>query len=82
VFDAQRRVERRLAAAAGIEAPAEKPDTPVQFSLGDVRLVFAGTGLPPEAVMSALGSALQGGPANGAFMSFWLGYELGAGDGS
>jgi hypothetical protein len=66
---------------AGVEAPAEQPDEVIQVSIAaeDFPLVFAGTGLNPDAVFSALGSALAAGPVNAAFMSFWLGYELGAG---
>src|SRR4051812_921656 len=72
VFDAQGGGEWRLAGAAGVEAPAEQPGEPVQITLGDPRLVFAGTGLHPEAVLSALASGMRAGPVNGAFMSFWL----------
>jgi hypothetical protein len=79
VYEAQRRVERRLAAAGNVPEPTE--DKPVTMNLTPEAwtLAFAGTGLDPDSVTLALSAALsQMAPHGAVGASFWLGYELGA----
>jgi hypothetical protein len=79
VFEAQRRVERRLAAAGNVPEPTAEEPVTMNLTPEAWKLAFAGTGLDPDAVSLALAAALTQMKPHGAVgASFWLGYELGA----
>ena len=82
VYEAQRAVERRMAAAAGVTAPSSHEEEAVEIASPDLRAaqaMFAGTGIPALDTLRVIHYALdQLGVNAGSLAVFWLGYELGA----
>ena len=82
VYEAQRAVERRLAAAAGVVAPKDHSEAPAvieALGLEQATATFAGTGIAALDTLTVIHHALEAfGASQGSLAIFWLGYELGA----